>query len=331
MTRYARWVPRLIGPAILVYFLLTTDVAKIVGNLRVLRWAPLLLSLALYPVMVAIKAWRWTVVMRSLGIRPPPLGASMTLYMIGLFLGGATPGQSGDFVKAWYLRERGQPLAPALFSILLDRLFDFLIMAMLSLVGLNAFLDRFPEQLRVPIQGASVGLAAAAALMIPLLMARRPRNWLMIQALRLTPRRAHTALERWRNQLDSPDVPPAMLGSLLLATACSAASVIARLWLLFSALDVGIPIPALVSSVALISVVQVLPISFAGVGVRDAVLIAVLAGYGYGPDKALALSALFLLINLEHILIGFLVSLRHPLGRAAAADPQRASPSAARS
>src|SRR4029077_2683921 len=264
MTRYARWVPRLIGPAILVYFLLTTDIARIVGNLRVLHWAPLLLSLALYPVMVGIKTWRWTVVMRSLGIQAPPLGASMNLYMIGLFLGGATPGQSGDFVKAWYLRERGQPLAPALFSILLDRLFDFLVMAMLSLVGLNAFLDRFPERLRAPIQGASVGLAAATALMIPVLMARRPRNWLVRQALRLAPRRIRASLERWRSQLDRPDAGPTLLGSLLLATACSAASTIARLWLLFSALDVGIPLPALVSSVALISVIQVLPISFAG-------------------------------------------------------------------
>src|SRR5512135_2129038 len=111
MTRYVRWVPRLIGPAILVYFLLTTDIAKIVANLRVLRWAPLLLSLALYPIMVAIKTCRWTGVMRSLGLEPPRLRASMKLYMIGLFLGGATPGQSGDFLKAWYLRERGQPLA----------------------------------------------------------------------------------------------------------------------------------------------------------------------------------------------------------------------------
>jgi uncharacterized protein (TIRG00374 family) len=329
MTRYVRWAPRLIGPAILVYFLLTTDLAKIVGNLRVLRWAPLLVSLALYPVMVALKTWRWAGVMRSLGLAPPRLSVSMRLYMIGLFLGGATPGQSGDFLKAWYLREYGQPLVPTLLSILLDRLFDFLIMAMLSLLGLSAFLHRFPERLRAPIQIGSVGLAAATGLMILVLMARRPRDWLMRQAPRLTPSRAHAALERWRGQLGNPDARPTLVASLLLATACSAAVTIARLWLLFTALDVGIPILALVSSIALISVLQVLPISFAGVGVRDAVLVAVLAVYSYGRDKALALSALFLLINLEHILIGFLVSLRHPVGQGPAGTPQRAQPSAA--
>jgi uncharacterized protein (TIRG00374 family) len=316
VNKYTRWLLRLIGPAILAYFLLTTDIAKIVDNLRDLRWAPFLLSLALYPVFVAVKAWRWNMLMRELGMQAPPLGYAMILYMIGLFMGSATPGQSGDFIKAWYLRERGQPLAPALFSILLDRLFDFLIMALLSLLGLIAFLHLFPQQLQTPIQVATIGFAFVIGLMVPALMARRPRDWLMTHALRLAPRRARATLERWRDQFAGLDMRPTLMGNLLLATLCSATSTMVRLWLLFRALDIAIPIPALVSSMALISILQALPISFSGVGVRDAILIAVLAGYGYGPDKALSLSALFLLVNVEHILVGFLVSLRYPLGQA---------------
>jgi glycosyltransferase 2 family protein len=315
VNKYTRWLLRMIGPAILIYFLLTTDINAIARNLRDLRWAPFLLSLALYPVFVAVKAWRWNMLMRELGMQAPPLGYSMILYMIGLFLGSATPGQSGDFIKAWYLRELGQPLAPGLFSILLDRLFDFLIMALLSLLGLIAFLHLFPQPLQAPIQTATIGFAIAMALSIPALMARRPRNWLMTRALRVAPRRAHATLERWRGQFSGLDIRPALMGSLLLATLCSATVTMVRLWLLFRALDIsGVPIPALVSSMALIAILQALPISFSGVGVRDAILIAVLARYGYGPDKALSLSALFLLINIEHLLIGFLFSLRYPLG-----------------
>jgi uncharacterized protein (TIRG00374 family) len=313
--KYTSWLLRLIGPAILVYFLLTTDINKIVDNLRDLNWAPFLLSLALYPVFVVVKAWRWNMLMRELGMQAPPLGYSMILYMIGLFLGSATPGQSGDFIKAWYLRERGQPLAPALFSILLDRLFDFLIMALLSLLGLIAFLHLFPQQLQAPVEIATIGFALVIALMIPALMARRPRDWMMNLALRLSPRRVRPALERWRGQFASLDMRPTLMGNLLLATLGSATSTMARLWLLFRAFNIIIPIPALVSSMALISIIQALPISFSGVGVRDAILIAVLASYGYTRDQALSLSVLFLLINVEHILIGFLVSLRYPLGQ----------------
>jgi uncharacterized protein (TIRG00374 family) len=324
MTKYARWLPRLIGPAILAYFLLTTDLYKIVINLRSLRWAPFLLSLALYPVFVAVKAWRWNLLVRNMNLQAPSLGYSMVLYMIGLFLGGATPGQAGDFIKAWYLRERGQPLAPALFSVLLDRLFDFLVMALLSLPGLIVLHHLFPPPVQVPIQVLTVGFAAAIALMIPALMARRPRDWLMLRALRLAPRRARAGLERWRGQFATLDMRPGLVGSLLLATLCSVPATMLRLWLLFRALDIVIPIAALVTSTALISILQSLPISFSGVGVRDAVLIGVLASYGYGPDQALALSALFLVLNIENIAIGFLVSLRHPLGQAARAEPPSA-------
>ena len=315
MNRRTRWLLRLIGPAILAYFLLTTDLDKIVINLRSLRWTPLLLSLGLYPVFVAVKAWRWNLLLRDLSLPPPPLGYSMILYMIGMFAGGATPGQSGDFIKAWYLRERGQPLAPALFSILLDRLFDFLIMALLSLLGLIAFVHLFPLPLQAPIEVLTVGFTAVLTLAIPALVARRPREWLLRRGLPLAPRRVRAALERWHDQVATLDLRPGLMAGVLLASVCAAASTMVRLWLLFLALNVAIPFLALVSSMALISNLQALPISFSGVGVRDAVLIPVLQSFGYGRDQALALSALFLLVNIENIVLGFLVSLRHPLGR----------------
>lgn len=317
MNKYARWLLRLIGPAILAYFLLTTDIGKIIANLRDLYWAPLLLSLALYFPFIVVKGWRWNLLMHNLGMQAPPIGYSMVLYMIGMFVGGATPGQSGDFIKAWYLRERGYPLAPALFSILLDRLFDFLIMAILSLLGLLAFLNIFPPTMQPLILVATIGFAALIIILTPALMARRPRNWLLKRMLGLAPRRLRPALERWRDQFAALDLSPALLGSLVVATMLSASSTMLRLWLLFRAMEIdGVPLLAFLATMALIAILQALPISFSGVGVRDAILIALLVHYGYTKDQALSLSLLFLILNLEHILIGFLVSLRYPLGQA---------------
>lgn len=312
MNKYTRWLVRLIGPLILAYFLLTSDLGDIVANFGRMDPAPLLLSLALYPVFVVVKAWRWSTIMRELGMRVPSLGFTTVLYMIGLFLGGATPGQSGDFLKAWYLRERGQPLASALFSILLDRLFDFLIMALLGLLGLIAFLDVLPPPLRL----AAVAFAALFILLTPTLMARRPRDWLMTRALPLAPRRVRAAIERWRDQFAGLNLRPALLANLMLASAGSATSTVVRIYLLFLALKLyNVPILAVISSTALIAILGALPISIAGVGVRDAILIPVLALYGYTAEQALSLSALFLLLNVEQIIVGFLVSLRYPLGQ----------------
>ena len=309
MSPYARWLPRLIGPAILGYFLLTTDIARIALNLGRVHWAPVAASLALYPAFATIKAWRWRALLRSLGLDPPPLGSVLRLYMVGLFLGGATPGQSGDFLKAWFLRERGQPLGPALFSILLDRLFDFLIMALASLAGLVVLVPFFPLERQSAIRIAVLATAGAVALLIPALIARRTREWLMDIAVAVVPPRARLGLTRWRTQFAALELRAGLVGGVLAATVASAAVSMVRLWLLFRALDIGVPAAALISSVALIAILQAAPISFSGIGVRDAVLVALLTAYGYRTDEALALSALFLLLNLENIGIGFLASL----------------------
>ncbi|HET7601308.1 MAG TPA: lysylphosphatidylglycerol synthase transmembrane domain-containing protein [Gemmatimonadales bacterium] len=327
MRAHLRWVPRLIGPAILLYFLLTNDLARVLGDLRDVEWTPLGLALALYPVLVTIKAWRWNALMDGLGMEAPPLREATAIYAVGLFLGGATPGQSGDFLKAWYLRRRGQPLAAALFSVLLDRLFDFLIMALLAVLGLSALVRLLPQQLRTLAVLAAVALAAAVVVALPALMGGASRRWLVRAALHSLPRRPGAALVRWSGQFASLELRPRLCARAGLATLCSAACTMVRLWFCFRALHLAIPAPVFVGSMALISILQSLPISVAGVGVRDAVLIAILGAYGFEPYRALALSALMLLLNLEHMVGGFLVELWHPLARprgAAAAEAGRA-------
>jgi uncharacterized membrane protein YbhN (UPF0104 family) len=192
------------------------------------------------------------------------------------------------------------------------------------LLGLVAFLNIFPPTMQRPILVATIGFAALIIIMTPGLMARRPRDWLLTRLLRLAPRRVRPAIERWRDQFGSLDLRPALLMNLILATLISATSTMVRLWLLFQAMEItAIPLLALLATMALIAILQALPISFSGVGVRDAILIALLVHYGYTKDQALSLSLLFLLVNLEHILVGFLVSLRYPLGQAPRAGELR--------
>jgi uncharacterized protein (TIRG00374 family) len=312
-----------LGPVILVYFLLNTPIHKIFDSLRALTWTPFLLALALYPVVVVMKAWRWNLLMRRLGLEPPRLAESIRFYMIGAFLGTSTPGQAGDFVKAWYIRARGEPLAPVLFSIVLDRLFDFLIMALLSLLGLITLLAIFPRQFQSTIQLSVIWFAVAIALAIPALMARRPREKMLSIAIALAPNRARAPLDRWRQQFASLEMDAGLMGQLLLATAGSTIATVVRLWLLFLALTITIPLTAVVAGSALVAILQTLPISISGIGVRDAILVLILGKYGYTPDRALALSALFLVLNIENFLLGFLVSLRHPLASAMSAEGER--------
>jgi uncharacterized membrane protein YbhN (UPF0104 family) len=80
-----------------------------------------------------------------------------------------------------------------------------------------------------------------------------------------------------------------------------------RVWLL--ALGLGLVFgPADISGmVGLTTVAALVPVSIAGAGPRDAVLVALFAHLGYRAEQAVALSALILLLNLTNAALGYAV------------------------
>lgn len=320
MRRYLPWLLRLLGPALLLLLLIRSDLGTFWHILTGAAVWPVALSLLLMPPFLLIKAWRWRLLMVELKLEPPPMRDITALYTIGIYLGAVTPGQAGDFVKAWYLRERGQPLAPALLSVMLDRLFDLLVMAALATLGIFALGQWLPrrEMQTLLVIVMVVGLGTATVL----LAVRGPRQWLLTRVLPLLlPRRLHASLLRWNEQFSSLSLHPRLALLVAVASLISAGFTFWRLWLLFAALDVLIPLYIVVGVSALIAILQVLPISIGGVGVRDAALIGVLAPYGYSTEQALSVSVLFLLLTLEHILAGFIVAFWYPVDKALTHQP----------
>ena len=312
MRKYLPWLLRLLGPLLLVAFLAKANLAGLLDTLRGAAVWPIVLSLLLLPPFVIIKSWRWVRLLREMGLELD-LPTAIALYTVGIFYGATTPGQAGDLLKAVYLRERGHPMAPAMLSVVLDRLFDLLVMAALATIGVFALGQLLPGRGLQTALVIAMGLGMAA--LTTALVARGPREWVLTTVLpRLAPR-LKSRLEHWNSQLASLALRPQLLGPIMAASLISAGFTFWRLWLLFLALGLSaVPLYVVVGASALIAVLQVLPISVAGVGVRDAVLIAILLPYGYTSSQALILSALFLLLNIEHILVGFVVSFWYPLG-----------------
>jgi uncharacterized protein (TIRG00374 family) len=331
MNKYLPWLLRLLGPALLIYVLFFSGLqwAELGATLSGANMWLVLLSLLLMAPFIWIKSWRWTRILRELHISLP-LNTAAGIYTVGLFLGGTTPGQAGDFAKGFYLRDRGAALAPAMLSVVLDRLCDLLVMAVLAALSVFAFSSLLPNQ---ALQTALV-LATGGGLLLAtwMLLAQGPREWLLGSLLpRVLPGRLRATLDRWREQFSSLSLRPPLIAVMVVSSLISASFTFLRLWLLFQALDlVNVPLLTVVAVSALIAVLQVLPISIGGVGVRDAVLVAALAVYGYGTEKAVSLSLLFLLLNIEHIIVGFIVSFWFPLGRAQSQSAERRAQSAER-
>jgi uncharacterized protein (TIRG00374 family) len=314
MKRYLPWLLRLLGPALLAYFLFTIDFSKLVGILATADPWPILISLAFMAPFIWIKSWRWQQLLNDLQIYMP-LKTLVGLYTVGVFLGATTPGQAGDLAKAFYLRDRGHSLAPAMLSVVIDRLCDLLVMAAVAALSVFVFSDLLPNQ---AAQTGVVLLASVGLLTVTwVLLARGPRDWLLGKVVRpLLPQRLQTILDRWLKQFASLTLRAPLIAAMAGSSLGSAMFTFFRLWLLFLALGlVKVPLLTVVAVSALIAVLQALPISIGGVGVRDGVLVAALSIYGYSKEVALSLSLLFLLLNIEHIIVGFIVSFWFPLGK----------------
>lgn len=307
------WLLRLIGPALLIGFLLTSDLGLLWEIVRSAEIVPIIWSLALLPPFIILKSWRWIQILRAMNLSLD-LPTACALYTVGIFYGAMTPGQAGDLLKAIYLRDRGQPVAPALLSVVLDRLCDLIIMSALGTIGVFALGRLLPS--RELQQAIVIAMGIGLVTVTVLLTARGPRSWLLTVVLPRIAPRLRSRLDRWNEQMHSLTFTPSLIATVSAATIASVLFTFLRLWLLYLALGLNaVPLLVVIGSSALISVLQALPISIGGVGVRDVVLVATLAAYGYAQEQALTLAALFLLINVEHIIVGFIVSLWFPLGR----------------
>ena len=309
-----RWALRLIGPALFVLFLMRTDVNAIVASLRDVQWLPVAISLGLMPFFIIVKAWRWRIILLELGLQPPSVWTLSRIYTVGLFLGGTTPGQSGDFVKALYLRNTERKMPSLLFSIFVERLCDVAAMAVMAFIGISALATSLDAQSRITVQATTTIVAIAIFVMLPVLLIRRSRDYVFLIGRKVLPQRFRQRYDGITQQFDALDVGFSPAVRLVVATMGSALSTAIRIWLLFVAMNVGrVTLSAILGATGQISLLQALPISVSGIGIRDAVLVGLLRTYAYPDAYALALSGLFLLINVQHIIVGFLFSLRYPI------------------
>ena len=129
------------------------------------------LSIALYVPFLVVKAARWRLLSAAM-LMPMPWRDAWRIYAIGLAAGTFTPGQAGDALKAWYVGRMGYPLGRALGSSIFDRLFDVAALAVLGLLGVAVYGQRFAGQ-----TPALIGLTLACIAIVAFFAWNRTREW----------------------------------------------------------------------------------------------------------------------------------------------------------
>ncbi|MDB5080859.1 MAG: hypothetical protein JWP00_2783 [Chloroflexi bacterium] len=293
------WLIRLIGTVLLLFFLwkLNLDPAKVLQELLQANiWLVAASVLLVFP-LIALKAWRWQLILKDLGL-PVSFDRSYRLYAFGMAAGSFTPGQAGDFIKAWNLQQDGYSLSTALVSNILDRLFDIAVLVLLATSGLlllgSDFFSLLPALL-------ALLLGLAGGLVVLSVPAWRDR--LVGLALKVLLRR-----KAGRNQPASEvQLRPVRFIRVFFLTLAATGLVLFRVWLLALALGLNLNFLELVASSSLATVAALIPISIGGIGTRDVALNAILGKLGYSIEKAVSLSTFILLLQLVNLGAGYLI------------------------
>jgi glycosyltransferase 2 family protein len=316
MRRFLTFLMPLAGLAVFAIIVYRTGPGRILATLSGIAWRDLVWAPLLVLAIMLVRGARWHYVIRSLGIEYG-LARSATVWAIGFFASAVTPAKAGDVVRAVYLRnDTGRPLGETFLTVFVDRLWDLGFVLAAGTVSVVVFSTRYMRIPSAPLVAGGVlvlGLAAitatrrawvrallkpAVSVMVPL----RFRDGLTTNF--------HTFYDALRVHGSRPVRTAVMASYTLLCWALifSLALYIARL--------LSLPVrPAfIVLIMPIVTLVELIPFSIAGLGTREATVIYFFAVVGAGAADAVGFSIVYLLIGTYLTAVaGFILWLRHPV------------------
>ncbi|MGH7719398.1 MAG: lysylphosphatidylglycerol synthase transmembrane domain-containing protein [Gemmatimonadaceae bacterium] len=311
----ARVAVKVLISAAIVWILLTRiPVAEVGRALRSVNAAFLLLAFALVPLYNYVAAAQQRVLTDHQGLA---LGTARILeiniasHFYGLFL----PGYLAGGVLRWYRMSRGGKAIAALAAIAVNRLLEVVTLLLFGAVmwlvanppGANAALTAF-------MLGALVGTAAVVATLFHGGAADRMSTLLSTKRSRWIPARAREKLAATCSAVARFGTIPAresarLTSLLLLRHALEFASFVLLAW----AVGIHLSLPDLGWIRSFMALALMLPITYAGIGVRETTLLVTMQPYGVAAESAVALSVLLLARNLLGALAGGVWELKRVL------------------
>jgi hypothetical protein len=288
--------------------------AELISHANVPLIAATLLVLSLANFVVA---WRWHLILSA---EAPSPGSTtlLKIMFVGLFFNQILPtGVGGDVVRAWRCSRLGIALGAAIRSILLDRACGYLVLVILYAVALPTLLHILPDA-----RERSAVLAVLAVALLGLLalisLDRLPRP---ISRLRLMAPFAELS-RAGRRLFTNPRQCSIVLGLSVITIALT----VLAFKFVGDAIGNQLSLGSWIIVVPPVTLIQLVPVSLAGWGVREAALVVALGSFGVPAEAALAISVLVGLCSIVVGLPGGLIWLAD-WDIAPSPKPKRATPS----
>jgi len=304
--RAALLIKLAVSGALLAVLFWRVDRAAVVRSLASLPLALFLGCVTLYILGYIISTVRWRCLLRAEGIRVP-LWRLTLVYFQGAFFNLFLPTLiGGDIVRGYFIYKLTQGHDASLASILLDRLTGFAALLLLAIGALGVASGTLHDP---QVAALILGVAALfAGLLVVLLNSRLlDRAAGLLRLLGLARFQAKLqgmvdALHRYRRHRRA-------LGQAFGLSVLLQALIIVTYYFIGAGLNLGVPLLYFFLFVPLITCLSMLPVSVAGLGIREGGVIYFFAKVGVPAAAALGMSLVWFSLTVVVSSLGGLVFL----------------------
>ncbi len=288
------WLKLIVSIGLLTFLFAKTDLAALgtlVGSLNIPTF---LGSILLYLLTQLLSTVRWRCLLRAESIHIP-FWRLILLYYEGMFFNLMLPTAiGGDLVRGYQVSRLTERREASMASILIERLSGYVALTIIACIAIIPAYTHINDPLIVWL---TVGSAAGMVALIASLLSDQLQALFFRMLLGVGLGRFHDAVHRvyeavqqyWTHRR-----------ALLLALALSfilQSLVITIFYLISRALNLSVPILYFFLFVPLISVISMLPISVAGLGLREGSAVYLFTKVGLDSASALSLSLLWFVVT----------------------------------
>lgn len=324
----SRYIAVAIGVLISLFFLWVAfrglNPSAFMESIQDINIGLLALGAMTYALAVIVIAMRWQFLLRAL--RSVPLIPLTKIVAIGYMGNNVYPFRAGEALRLFLLK-RGHdvPVAGAATTVVIERVFDGIVMLSFILIGLF-FVDVTSEQIQQVINIAMPIFAIAVVVFFSLAMFPKNLEKLIAFVAGFFPSAIQDRLINLGNDilsgLQGLRSPLHLLGAVIASYSTWAIEALVY-WIVMQAfgLDLGYPVALLV--VGTVNLAGLIPASPGQIGVYEFFASAVMIAVGVNQDVALAYAiVVHIVIWLPVTVVGFIFLLQYGLGWGAITNAQ---------
>ena len=303
----------IIGIVLFVYIISRVNISKVLegfGRINIFLFGFTLLILG---AQHFLKGIRWKIIIDSYNIRYPVL-SSVKGWMIGFSLSLITPGKVGDFARAYYLKDKLET-GKSLTTVMADRVIDIFVLFVMAVIGIYFFVNSYVKD-DFLLYGTYALFAAFIAAII-IFSKKSIATKFLRQFYRFAPKKYAVRMKKVYHDF--------YLGLEILLKKKKRIIVVGlvtiSMWLisiltgytLALAMGLNISYLFLLMVTPIVMIILALPISFSGIGTRDAMMIFFFSYVGISAEATLSYTIMNLVVDYIFGAIGFILFFRNPI------------------